>query len=377
MQPLLVAPRPIMGEAMSSWVRRLAGRYEISSPVFVDALCDGTDQRCWGCLDDILDTNAWPELDKDLAEAARLDTAEIAALRPIACQQNAEWLRSYPAWCERCVGEDMVRHGEMYFRSAWRVASCTVCACHGSLLESADRWWTQGGPFTDSMVELRCSEGRQRLLGYRIGLRNDRRPPASVPPGWDVLGGIMLAPGNLARVLELQATLGDVLAYRHSTDRWDYAITKTALPAVCALLMNALATREASPSTRPIRLLFALFASCASILEVLSGRPPVHTLVPGCPMDWVGCETPDLGELMAFLAPAAGERLAAGATEIGGTFATATALALEWAGIVRAAGLEDVEEQEWQLTLDPSAYKTLATTKQACVEAGAIYNYSL
>ena len=78
MQPLLVAPRPIMGEAMSSWVRRLAGRYEISSPVFVDALCDGTDQRCWGYLDDILDTNAWPELDKDLAEAARLYTAEIA-----------------------------------------------------------------------------------------------------------------------------------------------------------------------------------------------------------------------------------------------------------------------------------------------------------
>ncbi len=377
MQPLLVAPRPRMGEAMSSWVRRLAGRYDMSSAGFVNAVCGGEEPRCWGQLDDILDTNAWPELDKNLAQATRLDTAAIAALRPIACQQNAGWLRSYPAWCKGCFGEDIVRHGEICFRSAWRVASCTVCAFHGSLLESADRWRTRYGSVTDSVAELRCSEGRQHFLLYGTGLRNDRRPPANSPSGWDVVGGVMLAPGSLSRVLELELALGDVLAGRNSPDGWDCAIPDTALPAVCTLLMNALVTREATPGTQPMRLLFALLASCASILEVLSGRPPIHTLVPRCPADWIGCETPDLGEIMAFLGPAAAERLAAGAAEIGGAFATATASALDWARVVRAAGLEDVEEQEWQLTLDSSAYKALATVRQACVEAGAIYNWGL
>ena len=161
--------------------------------------------------------------------------------------------------------------------------------------------------------------------------------------------------------------------------------------------MNALATREAPPGTRPVHLLFALLASCASVLEVLSGRPPVHTLVPGRPTDWIGCETPDLGELLAVLEPAAGEWLATEAAGVGGTFATATALALDWLRMVRAAGsaaphewgastgiwpsiplvdhavrheLEDWEEQQLE-----QALVALATAKQACIKAGAIYNW--
>jgi hypothetical protein len=146
----------------------------------------------------------------------------------------------------------------------------------------------------------------------------------------------------------------------------------------------------------------AIFAAIAAQRRVVAdayaeSRPPVHTLVPGRPTDWIGCETLDLGELLAVLEPAAGEWLATEAAGVGGTFATATALALDWVRMVRAAGsaapheggastgiwssiplvdhavrheLEDWEEQQLERALD-----ALATAKQACIKAGAIYNW--
>ena len=265
------------------------------------------------------------------------------------------------------------------------------------------RAWIGGGaaPALDrsqnSVAELLCSGGRQHLVLYTPCVQNDRRrPPASAPPGWDVVAGVMLAPGNLSRVLELQVALGRALAGHSSTDGWDCAVANDALPDVCALLMNALATREAPPGTRPVQLLFALLASCSSVLEVLSGRPPVHTLVPGRPTDWIGCGHWTLG-----------------------SFWRSWSLRRENGLLLRLPGLAAhlPRQQRWHLTGyawsgPPGArrhmkgehllafgrqsrssitrygtnWKTgrnnswngpdaLATAKQACIKAGAIYNW--
>jgi len=92
-------------------------------------------------------------------------------------------------------------------------------------------------------------------------------------------------------------------------------------------------------------MLFMLLTTCASALEVLSGRAPVRTLIPGVPQGWRGCETAELGESMLTLEPATLDRLAAGAAAIGAAFARAVACATVWIRLVRAAELRAAPER--------------------------------
>jgi hypothetical protein len=360
---------------------------------FIESLNVAGPRRPAGTEDD-LDTRPWPALDVALARAARRDPAEVAALRPITNPAYAAWLRLYPAWCEACVDEDMARDGEVHLRAAWRTAACACCARHHSLLRSAGAWRLLGWTATPG-TRLTAREGRLHLL---------RGPPepggqwvsAAVPPGWDVMARMLLAPGELTRVLAFQDALGAALAGRAPPEGGDSAISGASLPAACEVLLAALASRSAPPGHRPVDLLFMLLTTCASALEVLSGRAPVRTLTPGVPQGWLGCETADLGEIMLTLEPATLDRLAAGAAAIGGAFARAAACATVWIRLVRAAELRAAPErlasvgcwpmlfladpterrqpelQRWELRLDIVAQRALHAAGQACVDARAM-----
>lgn len=393
MPPLLVAPPPQEGEALSSWVHRLAARYDMTLLAFIEALNVAAPGLHAGTEDD-LDTRPWPGLDAALARATRRDPAEVAALRPITGLAHTAWLRPYPAWCEACVEEDMARDGEVHLRAAWRTAACACCPRHRSLLRSAGAWQLLDWTATPG-TRLTAHEGRLHLLRSPPD-PGGQRAPAAAPPGWDAMARLLLAPGELTRVLTFQEALGAALAGRASPKGGDSAVPGTSLPAVCEVLLAALASRSSPPGHRPVDLLFMLLTTCASTLEVLSGRAPVRTLTPSVPRDWLGCETADLGEIMLALEPAALDRLVADAAAVGGAFARAAACAAAWIRLVRAAELRATpdrlasagcwpmlflanpterrppELRRWKLGLNAVARRALHTAGQACVDARAM-----
>lgn len=96
--PLPVAPRPCPGEALSSWVRRIAARYGLEPHDLIRHIL-GQGAQMLGRVER-LDNRADPELEHTLAEAASIDIARIQSQRIVSDDGAAwTWHRARPAWC--------------------------------------------------------------------------------------------------------------------------------------------------------------------------------------------------------------------------------------------------------------------------------------
>ncbi len=203
--PLPLAPRPLPGEAVLSWVRRVAARYDLDAPGLIAAagppgVAVHRSRIGW------LDWGGDASLDVLLAAATRLDAGRIAALRPVAGGPERAGLlhRVRPAWCESCIRDDVARHGEAYERAVWRLGWCVACPVHGCLLGEACSSCLLGYCHFGSVA------GRQRLVCGTCHGPVDALPPSRLWPFRANLG-----PGHAewprpkvdASVLALQAAL--------------------------------------------------------------------------------------------------------------------------------------------------------------------------
>ena len=202
---LPLAPRPLPGEGVLSWVRRVAARYDLGALGFVSLLYP-PEVRVPRSRVAALDWTGEAGLDQALAAAGRLDPERIAALRPIPDDKIQARLlrRDRTVWCDLCVRDDMARHGEAYERGAWRLGWCVACPVHGCRLDEACPSCLMGG------CSFRAVAGRVRLV---CGIC--RGPVDAVPPARDwrafekiaATSAALVAPNVSVPVLALQEAL--------------------------------------------------------------------------------------------------------------------------------------------------------------------------
>jgi hypothetical protein len=105
---LPMAPRPYPGEAISSWVHRIAARYDIGADDFVRHML-GWRSFSFGRAER-LDHRADAQLEDALAMA--VDAATVKRLRIVRDDGSAtSWHRTTPAWCPACLRHDLVEQG--------------------------------------------------------------------------------------------------------------------------------------------------------------------------------------------------------------------------------------------------------------------------
>ena len=134
-RPLPLSPRPMPGEAVLSWVARLAARYDMTGPELLAWVNDGNTvhfERVAG-----LNWRRDAEMDLRLAAAADIGIRMIGALRVPSGngEEAAKWARTRLAWCSDCLREDVAHHAESHGRLAWRLGFCVICPRHLRLLE--------------------------------------------------------------------------------------------------------------------------------------------------------------------------------------------------------------------------------------------------
>lgn len=131
---LPLAPRPHPDEAISSWVRRMAARYDVSGSTlsaFVLGLPVGQDGDFTA-----LDHRGDLALETALAAAAKVDRSRIGGLRVVAEDGSSScWHRQAAAWCPDCLRADVDRCGEVHERAVWRLGCCVICPVHVRQLE--------------------------------------------------------------------------------------------------------------------------------------------------------------------------------------------------------------------------------------------------
>ncbi len=134
---LPVSPRPFPGEALSSWVARLAARYEATPDRLMGALLPEASWDKYG-IDRVLDHRPLPPRTVAVLAAATGVPAEaVTALRlpPAAGSPNPLWPRRFASvWCHACVVAGLLERGEFHRRAEWGFGGSTVCPEHRVLL---------------------------------------------------------------------------------------------------------------------------------------------------------------------------------------------------------------------------------------------------
>jgi hypothetical protein len=134
MPRLPLAPPLLPDEALSSWLARIAARYDLTAHALVRHLLpDVTDAttmvRC-------LDYQTIAPLEAALAAAAGQPVTGFAGHRltgPID-HSTMMWPRTKPAWCPICVVQDVAAFGEVHGRAAWSRGGVLLCTRHQCLL---------------------------------------------------------------------------------------------------------------------------------------------------------------------------------------------------------------------------------------------------
>ena len=126
--PLPLAPRPYAGEAISSWVKRVAARYDIAAHHLVSHVLDGTVTSARTATRSSADAS----VEAALGTEPGFDLARIESLRIAGDDGSAScWHRMCPAWCPVCIRGDLAHLGEVYERAIWRLGCCVLCPRHG------------------------------------------------------------------------------------------------------------------------------------------------------------------------------------------------------------------------------------------------------
>ena len=164
--PLPLAPRPHHGEAISSWMARVAARYDLTA----DHLASHVLARRPVGIHRVehLDHRADAELELALATASRMTPDRIRALRIAGDDGSAScWHRLTSAWCPKCVRTDLLDTREVYERALWRLGCCVMCSVHGIPLEDRCSRCMAGArcrfSAVDGLLRLACT-GCERLV---------------------------------------------------------------------------------------------------------------------------------------------------------------------------------------------------------------------
>jgi hypothetical protein len=201
-----VAPRPLPGEAVLSWVRRVGARYDLTASELIDLLRPGAGSvfvsRVGG-----LTWQADAELDALLASAARLDVARIRELRTVRVdgQEPTAWHRYSLAWCPDCLRDDLARSGEVFERAIWRLGCCVVCPTHRTQLIQTCPACTFGH------CRFEAVDGCQRLICPSC------RRAADVLPRRDAINGAAMRRPGLFGLLQGPELTRSILAIQTDT----------------------------------------------------------------------------------------------------------------------------------------------------------------
>jgi hypothetical protein len=168
--PLPLAPRPYPGEAISSWLRRIAARYDILADHLAryvlgwTAYCDHPAER--------LDYRADAVLEASVASATRVDLETIQGMRIVPGDGSAAgWHRARPTWCRACLDADLAERGEVCERAMWRLGCCVLCPEHAVPLEDGCHCCWPPAPcrFQGVKGRLRLACGASRSLLDPVG----------------------------------------------------------------------------------------------------------------------------------------------------------------------------------------------------------------
>ena len=162
---LPVSPRPLPGEALSSWVARVAARYGVASHRFMASLLPDAG---WNehRTDHVLDHRPLPPGTVEaLAVATGVPAETVAVLRLPAPEAGPghSWPRRFgPVWCRACVAAAVSERGEFHRRTEWVFGGSTICPEHQALL-------TGECPKCNQPCHPRPVWGRLRLWCGRCG----------------------------------------------------------------------------------------------------------------------------------------------------------------------------------------------------------------
>lgn len=226
--PLPFAPRPHPREAISSWVGRVAARYDLTAAHLASHVLA---RRSIGIHRvEKLDHCADIELEFALATAARIMPDRIRALRIAGEDGSAScWHRLTPAWCPECVRTDLVETGEVYQRAAWRLGCCVMCSHHGIPLKDRCPYC-----MASARCRFRCVGGLWRLACTGCERLVDLGPCSVAPVDDTGMGafGVCLTPALTRLVGQLQGDLQAILAGVEPKRSWGFVRSANGLDTV-------------------------------------------------------------------------------------------------------------------------------------------------
>jgi len=133
---LALAPPAMPDEAPSSWLARIAARYDVAAEGLVRHLLP-RETDVSGMIRRV-DHVVVPALEAALAEATARPACSFVGQRlaGLNATQPAAWPRPNLAWCPVCAAHDVAARGEVYSRAAWGFGGLLMCPRHQCLLIS-------------------------------------------------------------------------------------------------------------------------------------------------------------------------------------------------------------------------------------------------
>ena len=221
MRRLPLAPPPLPDEALSSWIARVASRYDISPYTLAKHVLPKEDG--YGEMIRWIDSRPAPPLEAALVAATGCSRTQFMARRlpGLTADPKKAWPRRAPVWCPRCMLEDLKQLGEVHARREWGFGGYLICPKHKRLLTSkCPRCLKQAG--------YRPVTGRLRLWCSPCGTCVDAMPelrqvgawPPRMQPPARACRAVTLFPQARSLLLELQADLFLLLKGRLPRGSW-------------------------------------------------------------------------------------------------------------------------------------------------------------
>lgn len=250
------APRPCPGEILSSWLSRVACRYDISAETLIASLLFPHERMWrnapvdWGLSDQNL---------KDLADIARLDVGSVIELDirsrfPTRDRHCFTWTHVYPdqlkhtgdqysdelawIWCSECLAAGFEATGQDYIRRDWISAYAGYCQVHRRPLTDVCACGVSRGIVhlsEGAAAKLYCRACRRRLADARSAV------------AWDA--------GRYPDAVDLQLAFEHDLASALNglrSVRWCGSASSDALLAIVDDVVHALCTRAGYDPYVPI-----------------------------------------------------------------------------------------------------------------------------
>jgi len=177
MPRLPLAPPPLPDEAISSWIARIAARYDLSTDALVQNLLPNETDNAE--MARRIDVCACKPLEDTLAVVAGVPIASFARQRlaGLAANPHTAWPRRNPVWCPLCAAQDVAAFKEVYFRQEWGFGGYLMCSQHRCLLIASC-------PICLHQVEHRPLNGRLRLWCQHCEKCADAALPSRLTPFW-------------------------------------------------------------------------------------------------------------------------------------------------------------------------------------------------